>query len=110
MPETCNCQGGNLAKWNRSPGGTVWQPGAAPPDVLNNLHQQSCMITSLTPWVPKYGNYRLSVVFAWVPKYGNYRPHMKFQISLPLLQHRKFHVCTCILSILIFQSKMGKNR
>jgi hypothetical protein len=28
----------------------------------------------LTPWVPKYGNYRLSVVFAWVPKYGNYRP------------------------------------
>jgi hypothetical protein len=28
-------------------------------------------------WVPKYGNYRLLVVFAWVPKYGNYRPHMK---------------------------------
>jgi hypothetical protein len=24
-------------------------------------------------------------------------------------QHRKFHVCTYILSILIFQSKMGKN-
>jgi hypothetical protein len=41
----------------------------------------------LTPWVPKYGKYHLSVVFAWVPKYGNYRPHTKFQISLPLVIH-----------------------
>jgi hypothetical protein len=42
-------------------------------------------LNELTPWVPKYGNYRLSVVIAWVPKYGYYRPHMKFQISLPLV-------------------------
>jgi hypothetical protein len=34
MPETCNPEGGNLAKWKRSPGATtVWQPGAAPPDI-----------------------------------------------------------------------------
>jgi hypothetical protein len=32
------------------------------------------VVQLLTPWVPKYGNYRLSVVFAWVPKYSNYRP------------------------------------
>jgi hypothetical protein len=36
MPETCNPKGRNMAKWNRSPGATVWQPGAAPPD--NNVH------------------------------------------------------------------------
>jgi hypothetical protein len=33
----------------------------------------------LTPWVPKYGNYRLSVVFAWASKYGNYRPIWNFK-------------------------------
>jgi hypothetical protein len=27
------------------------------------------------------------VLTPWVPKYGNYRPHMKFQISLPLVLH-----------------------
>jgi hypothetical protein len=36
MTETWNQEGGNLAKRNRSPGTTVWQPGAAPPD--DNVH------------------------------------------------------------------------
>jgi hypothetical protein len=29
MPKTCNTKGGNRTKWNRSPGATVWQTGAA---------------------------------------------------------------------------------
>jgi hypothetical protein len=57
----------------------------------------------MTPWVPKYGNYRLSVVFAWVPKYGNYRPHMKLQISLPLLlrHHESKSALTARYAILL---------
>jgi hypothetical protein len=35
-PEICDPEGGNLAKQNRNPGITVWQPGAAPPD--GNVH------------------------------------------------------------------------